>query len=40
MVSSVCGGNQMVSTKTSVSCLQSNMVASLNSDTWWWKHFG
>ncbi len=26
MVSSVCGGNQVMSTKTSVSCLQSSMV--------------
>ncbi len=29
MVSSVCGGNQVRSTKTSVSCLQSSMVVSV-----------
>ncbi len=30
MVSSVCGGNQVRSTKTSVSCLQSSMVVSVS----------
>ncbi len=34
MVSSVCGGNQVRSTKTSVSCLQSRMVVGVSGAAW------
>ncbi len=34
MVSSVCGGNQVRSTKTSVSCLQSSMVVGVSGAAW------